>query len=739
MAANPNDMHDKLAGEFSKLSDNESAVTSAMALLRTWLEQKLYEPFKSPIIAQIDQAKYTLLLDSFYQLVPFGTGGRRARVGYGPNRINPCTVAVSVQGHCDYLQQYPPESRSKSVVVAFDTRIFRDIAGTYDFLGSSHPLLGLTSRSLAFDACEIYAANGFTVFIADQESTRPFLSTPELSFSIRHLSAAGGINVSASHNHPDDNGFKFYNDRGAQDIPPTDEHLASFMNGVKEIHRIPFDAAFKQGKIRTIPPEVHDAYLETNLNLASRSGSRAIKVVYTPLCGTGNSTVGEVLRSAGVDLHLYGPQAEFDGTFSSVPFRLPNPEVSQSANPALNLADEIGADIVMSTDPDADRIGVFARDNSRKWRYLSGNDIASIIAYYLVLDKRGPKRSGIIIKTLVTTSTLAAIARSSGCGLVGDLLVGFKYVANVLERLERDGRYQNIKGRAEDLVLAAEESHGVLLTPKIRDKDAAGGALILTELAGLLYSEGSSIPEYLDSVIMECGNCALLSRSLVRRGIAGAEAIAVLMQSLRNDPPARLGAYPVVDVADYLSTGRFGPLPSETAKASRNLLAYQLPGARVIIRPSGTEPKAKVYVEIEGRSVVPTGDGNAARSAANELASAVFTECTDRMGIKLSSAAQLLPDHIDLELKASFDTSFRSELASSANYLSTVDAGERAAWLRQHLSAYGGGVDPLEQTGAAVAMLSRELAQGPLSKAAAETFQEIADLCSLGTKPSGNR
>ena len=290
------------------------------------------------ILAHVSQGQYPLLLDSFYQLVPFGTGGRRGRVGFGPNRINPITVSMSVQGHCDFLRQTGAAgSGAAKIVVAFDTRVFADIARTYAFLAGGNPLGGLTSRSLARIAAEIYAGNGFEAYLAGLNSDKEYLSTPELSFAIGHLGALGGMNVSASHNPPDDNGFKFFNSRGAQDIPPTDQEMTSYMGDVREIRRKPFDEAVAGRSIRPLPSSLHKAYVGLNVSLCS-SAHPPLMVVYTPLCGVGDGSVGDALRAAGFDVRLFAEHADYDGTFAAIPFRLPNPEVPEAASPALKLA-----------------------------------------------------------------------------------------------------------------------------------------------------------------------------------------------------------------------------------------------------------------------------------------------------------------------------------------------------------------------------------------------------------------
>ncbi|HEY7387512.1 MAG TPA: phospho-sugar mutase [Bryobacteraceae bacterium] len=692
--------------EFNRLSGNESLIKTAIQILDAWLTVSTYAQQRDAILEHAAQGQFPLLLDSFYQLLPFGTGGRRGRVGYGPNRINQITVAMSVQGHCNYLRQNYSQAGSPRIAIAFDTRIFSDIAKTYAFLRQPSALLGLTSRELARIACEIYADNGFEVFVAGLHGEGSYVSTPELSFAIRHLGAVAGMNVSASHNHPDDNGFKFFNEHGAQDIPPTDQIMASYMGEVQEIKRRSFIAAVSEGRIRPFPEEMHRSYIDLNLGLRSQT-EREFTVVYTPLCGTGDLSTGDVLRAAGFDVRLYEPHATYDGTFSSVPFRLPNPEVPEAASPALRFADEVGAELVLSTDPDADRLGVFARDSKGKWRYLNGNEIASILAYYLALDTDlGPRRRGFMVKTLVTTRMLERIAEKSGCAIVPDLLVGFKYIANVLLSLEREGRFGNVEAQPSDLVLAGEESHGVLLTSEIRDKDAAGGALILCELAAQLRARGRHLPEYLDALSLECGNCQNASRSIVMRGIRGSTLLAQMMKSLREDPPPALGGLRVERRRDFLSE-EHGPLRSETERLSRNLLAYDLKSALVVVRPSGTEPKAKIYVDVDGETL----NRLQARKFAETLAAQVVEECIRRIGFRLSSSASLLPDYVDVDLKHRFGTSFRDELTAEAETIGGMSGNEQLAWLRARLAPYGSGADPLESAAPAVSDLLREVAE----------------------------
>ena len=544
--------------------------------------------------------------------------------------------------------------------------------------------------------------------MAGLSSDREYLSTPELSYGIRCLKAVGGVNVSASHNHPDDNGFKFFNEQGAQDVAPTDQILESYMSDVQDVKRVAFHEAVEGRLVHPLPAELHSAYI--NINLALRSKVRLpLTVVYTPLCGTGDSTVGEVLRAAGYSVQTYEPHATYDGTFATIPLRLPNPEVPEAASPALSLARDVGADLVICTDPDADRLGVFARDSADDWRYMNGNEIICILAYYLTTDRDlGPRRSGILLKTLVTSRMVQKIAERSGCSIVPDLLVGFKHIAHALSCLEREGRYNGVQGSPNDLVLAGEESHGILLTPSIRDKDPAGGALVLCELVSQLRTQGKHLPEYLDTLSLQCGNHQNVARSIVMRGIEGATLLSNMMRSLRENPPVQFDDLPVLRRRDFLSS-EHGPLRSKTERLSRNLLLFELEQAHIVIRPSGTEPKAKIYVDVEGCALPGVHDRSGVVSFGRRLANRVFEECIGRNGFRLSASASLLPDYVDLHLKSDFDVGFRASLLAAAISLNDSSEAEQLKWLRERLEPFGAGADPLGPAGPATTSLLEEL------------------------------
>lgn len=690
--------------EFLKLTSAERT-RDAMVLLDRWMSEDLFDAQRSAVMAHIEQGKYGLLLESFYQFMPFGTGGRRGRVGFGPNRINEATVALSVQGHCNFLhKKYGHQEAPLSVVVACDVRIFKDLCKMYAFL-PENPLLDFNSRGLAKTACEIYAGNGVECYFVRPEEDLGYLSTPELSFLIRSLGALGGVNMSASHNHPDDNGYKFYNADGAQDIPPHDEELARFMNDPGEVIRIPYRQALGAGLVKAIPAEAHAHYLRASLEVDRGPqvvlGKDSPPIVYTPLCGTGTTTLAEVLRAAGHNLILHEPQAMFDGTFASVPFGLPNPEIPQAAWPAIETAERCGASVVLSTDPDADRLGVIAKAPDGAWTHLNGNEIASMLAYYLILDeKRGPRRKGVLLTTVVTTSLLEKIAREGGCTVLSDLLIGFKFFAQILGAFDKEGRFRDVQATADDLVLAAEESHGFLVTPKIRDKDAAGAALVLCDLVAKLAHEGLSLADYLDEVAARCGTFGNTMRSIFISGMKGTDDLKALMRAFRKDPPQALDGKAVIGFRDFLSDRPIGGLPewpdveieSSEDKAS-NLLFLRFEDGRVVVRPSGTEPKLKIYAEVQ----TPDANRQEANDQAYGLATVMYRECLRRLGpdYGLSRAAEFIPDHIEVNLKRQFDADFTPDLLQQAAQLAAMDDAARQQWFRKQLDLYGGGADPL--------------------------------------------
>lgn len=687
---------------------------SALNRLRSWLNSDL--PFTFPEILEqhLGEATADLLFDSFWQIVPFGTGGRRGRVGYGPNRINPTTIAITVQGHCDYLRSRFGSDGPLSVVVANDVRVFNDLAGTYKFLGSKHPLLGISSRQLGKLACEVYAANGINAYFAQPHEEMAVLSTPELSYLISKLKAVGGVNISASHNPPDDNGIKVYDEHGSQPIAPYDQLLVEAMERVRDVHRLPFETAFERGVIRAIPPELHRDYINTYVSLFGTKTEvhPDLPVVYTPLCGCGLTTAGEVLTTLGFPV-LVPPDQGPDGSFGVIPFRAPNPEVPQATEPAKEFADSRHSGIVLSSDPDADRIGLEVKLADGSWHHCDGNQIAAILCYYLMLDPHGPQRKGLVIETLVTTKIIGKIVeRAGGSCVIDDLLVGFKYVADVLKRLKASGSYKNITCPPEDLVLATEESHGVIIVPTILDKDAAPACMYLAALYQRLRRQGRNLLDYYIDILDDVGPFADSSRSIMMNGADGIFKRDRIMESLRQEPLRLIDGQELRHVIDHWDIDRFGAFVSETDKLPRNVIQYVFDSFVVAVRPSGTEPKLKFYCQIlpEPELAVRTGRQRlaAVTEKAQRIALIVYRELLQRIGVQLDDPALLLPDIVDLARKAEFQARTAPALHDALRSGKFRNLDECLQWLTTEASLMTPGANPLPALKAPIAYFCQQ-------------------------------
>jgi phosphoglucomutase len=662
-------------------------------------------------LADLDQLRFLLnegkidaLLDAFYQVIPFGTGGRRGAVGLGPNRINPHTVCASVQGHAQYLRKRFP-GQPLAVVIAYDVRVFEDARGVYDSTQSCS-VRGLSSRDFAEMAAEVYAGNGVKVHILPRNSGT-WLSTPELSFAIRFLGAQGGLNLSASHNPPDDNGAKVYNHHGGQEIPPFDSQLVEEVGAVDVIQRQPWSEALSCAGICFLPDALHEAYVALNLELSS-SQSRSAKIVFTPLHGTADSSLGDVLRAAGFDLVLEAVQAQPDGRFPTVPFGAPNPEVPQAMDRAILLADSLGFDLVMACDPDADRLGVVVHTASG-WRPLSGNEIAVLVTYAALISPRKTPQS-VVMRTEVTTALVSRLAQAHGVQMVDHLLVGFKYIGDGIRALEASGQFGSARGTAEDFLVGVEESHGVLVTSGIRDKDAAGGALLLAELASRAKDQGQTLLDCLEAIWLKHGRVANVLVSTVMRGAAGRQKIDAIQASLRAKPPEWIGGRGVISVRDHQNPrGLHGPIRSDTDFSSRNVLSYALEGgARIVVRPSGTEPKTKVYAELFGQE----GQGQAELTAAcRELAQSFVRDMMQRIGIDLPPWAQHMSDLLAVEHRLHFANVLLPEVESALEQGQPVEA-----LLDAGLSTYGRDARALVAGGVQALLVERNRENDPLNE-----------------------
>jgi phosphoglucomutase len=681
--------------------------------LREWLSGSL--PYTHPQVLEehCRHGQVELLFDAFWQLLPFGTGGRRGRVGYGPNRVNHTTVAMTIQGHCEYLLKAFASRKPLSVVVANDVRQFHDIAGAYKFLGPEHPLVGASARSFAKLACEIYTANGITAYLTQPASDTAVMSTPELSFLIVKLGAVGGVNFSASHNPPDDNGLKIYDPFGSQPVAPDDQNLLDVMKNASKIERLPFDRALAEGRVKDIPAGVLNEYLEMYVRLFGNihTPDPSVPIVYTPLCGCGMSSAGALLQRLGFPM-LTPPEESADGRFACIPFRAPNPEVPQSTEPARAFADKHNAGLVLSSDPDVDRIGVEIKLPDGTWFHFDGNQIATVLAYYLLLDPQGPRRKGLVMETLVTTKLVRAIAEKAGVAVIDDLLVGFKYVADVLKQLKAHGQYGAFKGQPEDLVMATEESHGVMMLPVPAEKDSAPGCMYVAALHQRLAKEGRTLLDYYYAVLEELGPYDVVNRSLMMVGAEGMLRIEKIMTSLRQSPPKTFGGHAVRQIVDHWDAARFGPFKSESDKLPRNVLEILTDRVTFAVRPSGTEPKLKFYVQLQSDGIPKPGTKGAdvqraARAEAEKVALLVYNELLARADLRLDAAALLLPDIIDFNRKNDFQSKVVPKLRESVSSGRFSDRKSLLDWLRGELAGMLPG-DPLPATKTAIAHLCTE-------------------------------
>jgi phosphoglucomutase len=585
----------------------------ALHFLRQWLTDPAFAAYRPQLEWLVRGGQWAGLLDRFYQILPFGTGGRRGAVGIGPNRMNLWTLGASVQGHCLYLRERFPGVEPLRVVLAYDVRRFEDKRHQYN-PELPNPVLHLSSRDLAQHAAGVYAANAVQAAILPADS-KHFLATPELSFTIRHLRAHGGLNVSASHNPPDDNGGKFYDERGGQPVPPDDQIMADLVDQVAEIKLLPWPEALRSGKVQLLDEAPHRAYIDLCRRqslVRPPAKTEDFKVVFTPLHGVGGTTAMEVLVEQGFRVVPVAEQMTPDGQFPNVT-RTPNPEVPESMDRAAANAKQHGADLVLATDPDADRLGAMIPGREGEWRFVTGNEIAALLTHFklskLAQAGRLPS-SPIVVRTEVTTSQVTRIARHFKAQVIDNLLVGFKYIADVLWHLESAGCYEDVRGRPADFVIAVEESHGILVTPHIRDKDAGAAALLLAELALDQKRRGQTVLDYLERLAREFGYFRHEGVPVFMSGLEGKEQMARMLDALRANPPRAIAGLAVTGFEDLRDEdGRLGPIKGATDRAARNVLVFRLehkPEAqakgmgeqgRVVLRPSGTEPKAKIYVE----------------------------------------------------------------------------------------------------------------------------------------------
>lgn len=535
-----------------------------------WLTEPKYQEYKAEIEALIEAEEWQVLEDGFFKVLEFGTGGRRGTVGVGSNRINRVTIGESAQALSLYAAEFDADAHQKGIVIACDTRT--------------------SSPELSRVAAEVCAANGFTTYLFDS-----FRSTPELSFAVRHLGAAAGIVISASHNPPADNGFKAYWSDGAQLVAPHDAGVLEKAAAIETIHTTDFDAAVAEGKIIIIGDEVDAAYVQA-ASAEAVGAARDLSIVYSPLHGAGQTNVLPVLKAAGfADIREVEAQMVPDGNFPTIPDGKPNPQEVRANEMAVEKMLAEQADIVITNDPDADRIGVVVRHHGEPV-YINGNQAAALAADYVLETLRRNNEltsRHYLAKTIVTTDLLQALADHHSIKLYGNMLVGFKYIGELL---------RNKESTDEVFVLGGEESYGLLKGTYARDKDGAAGALTLAEAAAHYKAEGKTLYDRLLELFEEHGIYEETLVDVQFPGADGFESMQSIMAGLQSNPPAELGSEVVTALQDYTRLKRIDFATEEESTidcVSGSVLVFEFGDIRrrVTIRPSGTEPKIKLYVQ----------------------------------------------------------------------------------------------------------------------------------------------
>lgn len=548
----------------------ENLSEEAINNINKWLTEPKYVEYRSELEALINAGEWEQLEDAFFKVIEFGTGGRRGKTGVGSNRVNKVTIGESAQALCEYALSFDDDAPKKGIVIACDTR--------------------LSSPELSKVAAEVVAGNGFKTYIFDN-----FRATPELSFAIRHLECVAGIVISASHNPSSDNGFKAYWSDGGQLVPPHDKGVLDMAEKVSMVKSIDFNKAVDEGQVVIIGKEVDDAYI--NAVIANTLGQdRDINIVYSPLHGTGQTSVLPALRAAGFEkISLVESQMSPDGNFPNVPGGKPNPEEPLANDAAIKQLMDERADIAITNDPDADRIGVFIRQGDNPVS-LTGNQSAVLATDYALkkLKQKGVLTSNhYIVKTIVTTDMLNSLAEYYGVKIYDNLLIGFKYIGELIK---------NKEDTDEKFVIGGEESYGLLMGTYARDKDAATGALPVIEYAAELKRDGKTLYDKLLELYEQHGVFVEKLNTMVCPGATGFEQMQRIMAGLRESAPKKIGDHEVTAVIDYktlehldVSTGKISPI--DCLSGNVFVLEFGDKRRRITVRPSGTEPKLKFYIQ----------------------------------------------------------------------------------------------------------------------------------------------
>ena len=559
-----------------------------------WLDGNYDEATKSAVRAMLENSDTTDLVESFYKDLEFGTGGLRGIMGVGTNRMNIYTVGSATQGLSNYLKK-EFAGQQISVVVGHDSRN--------------------NSRLFAESAADIFSANGIKVYLF--EALRP---TPEISFAIRHLGCQSGIVITASHNPKEYNGYKAYWSDGAQVIAPHDHNIINEVNKIKSVDDIKFEG--NKELIQIIGEDIDSVYLDkiSKLTLSPESIKRNkdMKIVYTPIHGTGITVIPRALKMYGFENIIDVPEQNvISGDFPTV--ISPNPEEPAALQMAVDKAKEVGADIVMASDPDADRVGIAVKNDKGEWILVNGNQTAMMLVYYLV--KRWSELGKItgkeyLVKTIVTTEVIATMAKKFNVPYF-DCYTGFKWIAAIIR--EQEGKMQYIGG--------GEESYGFLCQDFVRDKDAVSACTMIAEVAAWAKDNGKTVYELIQDIYLEFGFSKEKGISVVKKGKSGAEEIKQMMSQFRVAPPKELAGSQVVVIKDYSTLRMIDVLAGKTESLempeSSNVLQYfTADGTKVSVRPSGTEPKIKFYIEVK-LPIASREDYDAVNAAAEEKVLAV--------------------------------------------------------------------------------------------------------------------
>ena len=551
--------------------NNEELLKTVTGRAQKWLDGRYDEETRAEVRAMLDAEDKTQLIDAFYKDLEFGTGGLRGIMGAGTNRMNIYTVGAATQGLANYLKDTFKELPQISVAVGHDVR------------NNSRKFAELTAR--------VFAANGIKVYLFDGPCP-----TPEVSYAIRKLGCQSGVMVTASHNPKEYNGYKAYWSDGAQMIAPHDVKTIEYVNAITSVDQIKFDA--DESLIQAIGKDIDDQYLADihalSLDPEVDKKHHDMKIVYTPIHGTGLRLVFDSLKLWGFDNVIHVPEQDIQsGDFPTVVS--PNPENAEAMTMGIAKAKETGASLVLASDPDADRVGLVVRDQDGNYQLVNGNQICMLLIYYIITQN---VRKGLlngteyVVKTIVTTETIKRIADANNIKCF-DCFTGFKWIADVMRNMEATGRYLG----------GGEESYGFLPETFVRDKDSVSTNSLIAECAAWAADKGMNLYELLVEIYAEYGFSRERGVSVVRPGKTGAEEIVAMMKNFRENPPKTLAGSPVTCIKDYSDLNCRNLVDGSVEKmdfptTSNVLQFFTESGDKVSVRPSGTEPKIKFYVEV---------------------------------------------------------------------------------------------------------------------------------------------